>query len=205
VTLSEGVRPVTPEDDRTVRYLLARWSEGEREAARRLIPIVYDELRGIAGRCFRSERRDHTLQPTAVVHEVCVRLLEYHPGRIRWQNRQHFFAVAASMMRRTLMDYGRRRSRQKRGGGRTPLPPLTLELLHDPEPEHLLELNRALLSLADRDVRKATIVELRFFAGLTLEETAECLGITPRTVSREWQRARAFLFHALSEESADGA
>lgn len=194
-----------PEDDRTIGYLLARWSEGERESARRLIPLVYDELRGMAGRCFRGERRDHTLQPTAVVHEVCLRLLESRPGGIRWQNRQHFFAVAASMMRRTLMDYGRRRNRLKRGGGQAPPPRPAPENLQSPEPEHLLALNRALLGLADRDVRKATIVELRFFAGLTLEETAECLGITPRTVSREWQRARAYLFHAISEESADGA
>ena len=172
-----------------VTALLKDWSGGDRAALERLMPLVYGELRKVAGSYLSMERPDHTLQPTALVHEAYLRLVDQR--NVDWQNRAHFFAIAAKMMRRILVDHARRRRAAKRG-----VPALVLEtameegLSRDPE---LLALDSALSGLESLDPRQAQIVELRFFGGLTVEETAEAAGISPATVKREWRTARAWL------------
>ena len=162
-----------------------------------LFAVVYGELRGLAARYLRRERVGHTLQPTALVNEAYLRLTGLHT--VEWNDREHFMAMAATAMRRILVDEARARSRNKRGGGIA----LTSIDYHDaaaPTPEVDVEaLDRALEELARMDARQARIVELRFFAGLTLDETARALGISPATVGREWMSARAWLFHHLTE------
>jgi len=189
--------------DDTITQLLARWSSGDREAAERVLPRVYEDLRRIAARQLRREREAHTLQATAIVHEVYMRLIG-QPG-LEWPSRAHFFAFAAHLIRRILVDYARRRNRAKRGGL---CEKITLagvaDLALEKSPD-LVALDEALSALEKVDVRKATIVELKFFAGLTLEEIAEQLGVSPETVSREWRRARAWLFSALQTAEASEA
>ena len=187
-----------PDPPSGVTELLRRWNSGDREAMDRLMPIVYDELRRLAAGYLRGERPGHTLQPTALVHEAYLRLVRQ--DRVEWQNRAHFFGIAASMMRRVLVDHARRRQAEKRdaGGFR-----LTLQLgeafeaARDPE---LLELDQALGRLEQLDADQARVVELRFFGGLTVEETAVVLGISTATVKREWRTAKAF----LRDEMASG-
>lgn len=185
-----------------VTLLLAAWREGDREALDRLMPLVYGELRRLAARSLQGERKDHTLQPTALVHEAFLRLAG---GAVpRWQDRVHFFAVAAQVMRRLLVDHARARRTDKRGGGVRPLP-LTAALdVGSPEagdPELLLALDEALVELAVHDPRKARIVELRFFGGLTIEETAEVLEVATSTVILEARLARAWLFRRIVKEA----
>lgn len=184
----------------TVTELLSRWSEGDREAAERVMERAYEELRSLAHRCFRGERPDHTLQPTALLHEVVIDLLEQQD--LTWQNRAHFFGLAACMMRRALVDHARERSAQKRGGHVEKVP-LEGDRPDLPRPRDLVALDRALKDLENIDRRKALIVELRFFGGLTVDEVAQCLGLSSRTVAREWRRARAFLYRQLSPEVRD--
>ena len=189
--------------DDTITQLLARWNAGDREAAEQVLPRVYEDLRRIAARQLRRERDAHTLQATAIVHEAYMRLIA-QPG-LEWPSRAHFFAFAAHLIRRILVDYARRRNRGKRGGlaekiTLTEMADLALEKSPD-----LVALDEALSGLEKVDLRKATVVELKFFAGLTLEEIAEQLGISPETVSREWRRARAWLYRALQTSAADGA
>ena len=187
-----------PDPPSGVTELLRRWNSGDREAMDRLMPIVYDELRRLAAGYLKGERPGHTLQPTALVHEAYLRLVRQ--DRVEWQNRAHFFGIAASMMRRVLVDHARRRQAEKRdaGGFR-----LTLQLgeafeaARDPE---LLELDQALGRLERLDADQARVVELRFFGGLTVEETAVVLGISTATVQREWRTAKAF----LRDEMASG-
>jgi len=187
-----------PDPPSGVTELLRRWNSGDREAMDRLMPIVYDELRRLAAGYLKGERPGHTLQPTALVHEAYLRLVRQ--DRVEWQNRAHFFGIAASMMRRVLVDHARRRQAEKRdaGGFR-----LTLQLgeafeaARDPE---LLELDQALGRLERLDADQARVVELRFFGGLTVEETAVVLGISTATVKREWRTAKAF----LRDEMASG-
>jgi RNA polymerase sigma factor (TIGR02999 family) len=178
-----------------VTQLLQLWSDGEREAAARVLPLVYQELRRIASCQLRRERGDHTLQATAVVHEAFLRLAGQEG--FRWLSRDHFFAFAAHLMRRVLVDHARRRNRAKRGGCVT-----HWSLAEAGEPAltrapDLVALDDALSSLASIDARKAAVVELRFFGGLTLDETATELGISAETVSREWRRAKAWLYREL--------
>lgn len=184
----------------TVTELLSRWSEGDREAAERVMEHAYEELRSLAHRCFRGERPDHTLQPTAVLHEVVIDLLERQG--VAWQSRAHFFGLAACMMRRALVDHARERAARKRGGDVEKVP-----LMGDrpdlPRPRDLVALDDALKDLEEVDRRKALVVELRFFGGLTVDEVARCLGLSPRTVAREWRRARAHLYRQLSPEVRD--
>jgi RNA polymerase sigma factor (TIGR02999 family) len=195
-----GPSPSSLPTSPTVTELLGRWSDGDREAAERLMEAVYDQLRSLAHRCFQGERQDHTLQPTAVLHEVVIDLLERQD--LSWQNRSHFFGLAACMMRRALVDHARERAAQKRGGDLRKVP-LEGDRPDVPRPRELLALDEALKDLEEVDRRKALIVELRFFGGLTVEDVGRCLGVSSRTIAREWRRARAHLYRQLSSEVRD--
>ncbi|HEV8630745.1 MAG TPA: ECF-type sigma factor [Thermoanaerobaculia bacterium] len=180
--------------------LLQQWSAGDREAAERVLPLVYDELRRMAARQLRAEHGQHT-RATAIVHEAYLRLAA-HPG-FQWPSRAHFFAFAAHLMRRILVDHARERNRAKRGGL---LRQVTLAEIEDrgglgcaPTPD-LVALDEALTRLEALDPRKAAVVELRFFSGMSLDETAAQLGVSAETVGREWRRARAWLYDTLRAE-----
>ncbi len=160
-----------------VTQLLTQWSGGDQAALERLLPLVYDELRRQARRYLGGERPDHTLQPTALVHEAYVRLIGQR--NVKWQNRAQFFGVAAQLMRRILVDHARARAAAKRGGGASGL---------------------ALSGLAALDPVQGRVVELRFFGGLTIDETAEVLHLSPATIKREWSMAKAWLHRALHGE-----
>jgi RNA polymerase sigma factor (TIGR02999 family) len=179
---------LSPQD---MTRLLAAWSDGDRSALDKLAPLVYDELRRLAHGYMRRERADHTLQTTALVNEAYLRLVDQRD--VRWQNRAHFFAIAAQMMRRILIDYARKRAYAKRGGGARMLPLEETAVLTDDRASELIALDEALDSLAQFDERKGRIVELRFFGGLSVEEVAEVVGVSPDTVTREWRRAKAWL------------
>ena len=183
-----------------VTALLAAWRDGDPQAPGRLMPLVYDELRRLASRSMKRERPDHTLQPTALVHEAYLRLTG--ASAPRWQDRVHFFAVASQVMRRLLVDHARARRTGKRGNGVRALPLESALEVGGPYggPEGLLALDEALRELAGHDPRKARIVELRFFGGLTLEETAEVLGLSTSTVTLEARLARAWLYRRMREE-----
>jgi RNA polymerase sigma-70 factor (ECF subfamily) len=168
--------------------------------AGQLVPLVYDELRAIAHRYFQGERRDHTLQPTAVVHEAYVRLVD--ESRVDWQGRTHFRAVCARAMRRVLIDYARARKRDRRGGGAKPLLLETSDLADPLTTLSPIELSDALDKLAQLDQRQATIVELRFYGGLSVDEVAATLSISKRTVEAEWTHAKAWLRVALQAGDA---
>jgi RNA polymerase sigma factor (TIGR02999 family) len=178
------------EPERAVTALLRDWSGGDQAALERLMPLVYAELRKLAASYLRSERPNHTLQPTALVNEAYLRLVDQR--NVNWQNRAHFFGIAAQMMRRILVDHARRRQAGKRDAA-----PYLLQASADLpggfRDLELLALDEALRGLAALDTRQARIVELRFFGGLTVEETAEAAGVSPATVKREWRTARAWL------------
>jgi len=183
-----------------VTQLLVELTNGNKEAATKLIPLVYDELHRLARRQMRGERGDHTLQATALVNEAYLKLVENRP--LQWQNRAHFFAVAAQTMRRILIDHARSHLRQKRGGGKKMFA-LDEGLVFSPEQSmELVQLDQSLDRLARLDPRQSQIVEMRFFAGLTVEETAEVLHISPKTVKREWSIAKAWLHGDLRHEDA---
>jgi RNA polymerase sigma factor (TIGR02999 family) len=177
---------------------ILRECEGSGSAREQLLPLVYDQLRAIAQRRMSEERAGHTLQATALVHEVYVRLLGGEP--VAWESRRHFFAVAAEAMRRVLIDHARKRGSQKRGGGKTPVPLNVVDLAAEAEPGDVLAVDEALTKLEAEDPRAAQIVQLRFFGGLSVEETAEVMGISERTVMREWSFARARLFQMLEPD-----
>lgn len=162
----------------------------------RLVPLVYDELRALARSHLRRERPDHSLQATALVHEVYLRLLG-GANQPPWNDRQHFFAAAAEAMRRILIEHARARGRQKRGGGQALIELESADLASDYDPDTVLALDDAIRRLGRQDPRAADVVRLRFFAGLSVEETAEAMGLSVRTVKREWAYARAWLFDAL--------
>jgi RNA polymerase sigma factor (TIGR02999 family) len=183
-----------------VTALLREWSAGDRGALERLMPLVYEELRKLAAAHLKSERGNHTLQATALVHEAYLRLVGQRS--VSWASRAHFYGIAAQMMRRVLVDHARKRQAAKRSPGT-----LFLDLgeeavasAGDRTPE-LLVLDRALTELERLDPRQARVVELRFFAGLSVEETAEVAGISTATVKREWKTARAFLRHEIGLEA----
>ncbi|MFL6196242.1 MAG: sigma-70 family RNA polymerase sigma factor [Thermoanaerobaculia bacterium] len=183
-----------------ITQLLQRWSDGDPEAAEKAIARVYGELHRIAAQHLRRERCDHTLQATAIVNEAYLRLSG--SGELHWPSRAHFFAFASKLIRRILVDHSRNRNRAKRGGG---WERVELDLLADRLPERgpdLVMLDEALSNLEAVDPRKAAVVELRFFGGLTLDEIGEQLGISVETAGREWRRARAWLYKELqpSEE-----
>lgn len=182
--------------DEDLTGLLRSAAAGDRRAFDDLVPRVYAELRAIARRQLRGERPGHTLNPTALVHEAFVKLAKL--DRIQWQNREHFFAVAARSMRNVLVSYAVRRRRLKRGGGVPDVPLEEAEILSDDRAGRVLELHDALLELEKRNERHARIVECRFFAGMTIEETAVALGLSPATVKRDWALLRAWLRRELS-------
>jgi len=179
-----------------VTGLLIDWGNGDRAALDRLMPMVYEELRGIARRHLSRERSPQTLQSTALVHEAYVRLVDQN--RVQWRDRAHFFAVSARLIRRILIDHARRRHAEKRGGAAQRV---TLEDVASPTHQSLdvLALDQALDSLAQLDATQAQVVELRFFAGLTIAETAEALQVSSATVERDWVTARAWLFDQLNQ------
>jgi RNA polymerase sigma factor (TIGR02999 family) len=178
-----------------VTELLRKWSAGDRRALEEILPVVYSQLRSIAASFFRGEREGHTLQPTALVHDLYLRLADQRGGR--WQDRRHFFSVAAMMMRRILIDYAKRTRSRKRGGDFERVP------LSDDLPwlgssrEEVLDLDGALNALEQADPRKARVLELRVLLGCTAQETAEILEISKATADREWTLAKAWLFREL--------
>jgi RNA polymerase sigma-70 factor, ECF subfamily len=185
-----------------VTQLLRAWSDGDADAFDRVLPLVYEELHRIAARYLAGERSSVSLQATALVNELCLRLLGW--DAVRWQNRGHFFGVSARMMRHVLVDIARRRLAERRGGPHAIRVPLDGIDVPAGEPgADLLAVDMALQLLALEDPRKAQVVELRFFGGLSIEETAEALGISVRTVHADWALARAWLFRTLTAERAD--
>ena len=179
-----------------VTRLLVDWGNGDQAALDELIPLVYDELRRLAGRYMRRESEGHTLQTSALVNEAYLRLVDQQ--NVKWQNRAHFFGVAAQLMRRILVDHARSRSRAKRGGG-VQMVPLAEQAVISKELADVIALDDALKNLAEMDPRKSQIVEMKFFGGLTTEEVAEVLNVTSRTVEREWRKAKAWLNRAISK------
>jgi len=184
-----------------VTGLLRRWSTGDEIAFEQLLPLVYDELHRLAVRYLARERAAATLQPTALVNEVCLRLLGWH--EVRWQNRGHFYGVSAQMMRRVLVDIARRRRADRRGGPKAMRVALEdVEIAGRERDADLVAIDEALERLALADPRKARVVELRFFGGLSMEETAEALGVSLRTAHNDWAFARAWLYRFLTGSAA---
>jgi RNA polymerase sigma factor (TIGR02999 family) len=182
-----------------VTQLLKAWTAGDGQALEKLTPLVYQQLHRAAQRYIAGERPGHTLQTTALVHEVYLRLVDC--GEIDWQDRAHFFAVAAQLMRRILVDFARSRGYQKRGGGVVNVPlDEAATVCSEPDP-NLLALDEALKALAAVDARKSRVVELRFFGGLSIEETAVVLNVSVETVVRDWRLSKAWLLRELSEAS----
>jgi RNA polymerase sigma factor (TIGR02999 family) len=179
-----------------VTGLLLAWRQGSQSAFEELIPIVYEELRRLARGHLRGERRNHTLQTAELVHETYVRLVD--SSRVQWQNRGHFFAVAAQCMRRILVDAARTRQSQKRGGDQTRVELDAALTIADAPNLDLVALDEALTGLTAVDPRRGRVVELRFFAGLSVEQTAEILEVSAETVMRDWKVARAWLFSRLN-------
>jgi RNA polymerase sigma factor (TIGR02999 family) len=188
-------------DSENVTQLLQDWSQGNQRALEDLLPLIYNELRHLAHNFLYRERPGHTLQTTALVHEAYLKLIDQKDAR--WQNRSHFFAIAAQAMRRILIDSARRHAAMKRGG---PQEKLSLDEVPDVSLEpntKLLALDEALNALAEIDPDQSRIVELRYFGGLTIEETAEVMNSSPATVKREWAMARAWLHQELTERAPD--
>lgn len=174
-----------------VTDLLLRWSAGDRAALESLTPVVYDDLRRLARALLSHERPEHTLSATALVHEVYLRLIDQR--RVQWQNRAHFFGAAAAIMRRVLVDHARARASDKRGGSVVKIAIEEGAALVEGLAEEILDLDTALDALADLDPRKAQVVQMKFFAGMTSQETATALGVSDATVERDWTTARAWL------------
>jgi RNA polymerase sigma factor (TIGR02999 family) len=181
----------------TVTQLLVRWKTGDNSALQTLLPLVYDELHKLARHYLASERSDHTLQTTALVHEAYLRLVDQSPAKGGIENRTHFFGIAARLMRQILVDYARARQAHKRDAGCTITLDESANIVNNQSPD-LIALDDALTGLAQLDERQARIVELRFFAGLSIEDTADALDISPATVKRSWTAARLWLYRELS-------
>lgn len=194
---------VDPELTGEITDALRAWRRDRTEGEERLIRLVYHQLRSMADAFLRGERRGHTLQPTELVHEAYLRLLEQR--RVDWQSRNHFFAIAARVMRRILVDHARGKQRLKRGGGLERVPIDHAADMGLEEPPGLVALDDALSALSEIDRLKAAIVELRYFGGFTSQETAEVLEIAESTVRRHWRLARAWLYRELTGDSAGEA
>lgn len=197
-----ALRPITPDrlampDPSEITQLLEDWSGGDEAALEKLFPLVYRELHRLAGAYMRRERQDHTLQTTALVHEAYLRLVGQQ--NVRWQTRAHFFAVAARVMRNILVDYARRHGRAKRGDGLRGLPLSDVAVMSDERADELLAVNRALDNLMSLDPRKSKVFELRYFGGMSVEEAAEAVKISPATVARDWRMARAWIRRELGD------
>ncbi|HEU0175525.1 MAG TPA: sigma-70 family RNA polymerase sigma factor [Blastocatellia bacterium] len=184
-----------------ITQLLLAWSEGDREALDRLFPLVYAELRRLARSYMRKERAGHSLQTTALIHEAYLRLID--AAQVEWQNRAHFFGVAARAMRQILVAMARERGCQKRGGGARQVSLDEAVMIDKGTDEDLVALDEALGALAQFDARKAQVVEMRFFGGLTEDEIAAALGVSTETVRRDWRLARSWLRRKLSMEQND--
>ena len=180
-----------------ITHLLKEWSNGDERALNELTPLVYEELRQQAARYMRKERAGHSLQATALINEAYLRLVDWKD--IQWADRAHFFAMAANMMRRVLVDHARSRGRLKRGGEAIHVSLAEAADVHAPESADMLALDDVLRRLEELDPRKSRIVEMRFFGGLTLEESAEALNVSVATVRRDWALTRAFLFSELKK------
>ena len=185
-----------------VSQLLVEWSNGDKAALDKLIPLVSDELHRMAHHYMVGERHGHTLQTSALINEAYLRLVDYR--KMRWQNRAHFFAVAAQLMRRILVDHARSRHYAKRGQGAVKVPLEEAVVSQEPATD-MVALDDALTNLEMFDPHKSQIVELRYFGGLSIEETAEVLGLSPTTVKREWRRAKAWLHKAITGGESDEA
>ena len=186
-----------------VTGLLLAWNDGDESALEKLVPLVYQELHRLAKRQMQRERSDHNLQTTALINEAYLRLVDLR--NVQWQNRAHFFALCARLMRRILVDFARSRHYAKRGGGRQPIS-LNESLVVSPQlSTDLVAVNDVLNALTTIDARKGQVVELRFFGGLTLEETAAVLKVSRETVRRDWKLAKAWLLRELSREARYGA
>lgn len=183
-----------------VTQILHDWSGGDREAPERLMPLVYDEMRRIARSFISRERQGHTLQPTALVNEAYLRLVEQNS--VTWQSRAHFYSVAASMMRRVLVDHARTHATEKRGGGAVHLSIEDVQVSVEERAANFVALDEALERLSKFNERGRKIVEMRFYAGMSEEEIAEVLGVSTRTVLRDWKAARVWLFRELSENAS---
>jgi RNA polymerase sigma factor (TIGR02999 family) len=184
-----------PPPSEEITQLLTEYGAGNREAVDRLLPLVYPELRRIAARYLRAERPEHTLQPTALVHEAYLKLVDQRD--VTWQNRVHFYGVAAQLMRRLLVDYARAHGASKRGGDQVRVPLEEALVVPQEQALDLVRLDEALERLAELDAQQSRVVELRYFGGLSIEETAEVLGVSPATVKRNWAMAKAWLHHEL--------
>lgn len=197
--VSGAAKPLRVESH-DVTPLLNEVSRGDQEALARLMPLVYGQLKRLAAHCMRAERSDHTLQPTALVNEAYFLLVKQ---KVRWQNKAHFLAIAARLMRRVLIDYAKTRARKKRGGIRQKLSLNDVCLFAEDRSEELVALDRSLIQLAQLDPRQSRIVEMRFFGGLETKEIAEVLQVSTRTVERDWEVAKLWLRAALGERDGD--
>jgi RNA polymerase sigma factor (TIGR02999 family) len=191
---------LSPKD---ITQLLVDWSDGNKEALDKLVPLVHEELRRLARRYMRREHAGHTLQTSALVNEAYLKLIDQR--EVRWRNRTHFFAIAAQLMRRILIDHARRHHYQKRGGGAYKLSLDEAALVIQERAADLVALDDALSELAEFDPRKSQIVEMRFFGGMSAEEVAEALSCSLRTVEREWRKAKAWLHRAVSRGAINEA
>ncbi len=186
-----------------ITQLLADWNRGDQAALDKLLPLVYAELHRLAGSYMRRERPDHTLQATALVHEAYLRLVEQHQARP--QTRVHFFAAAAQVMRHILVDHARHRGRGKRGDGAAAVSLDEAAVLSEARADEVLAVNDALISLTALDARKGRVFELRYFGGMSVDEAAEALQVSPRTVAREWTMAKAWLSREIGTSLRHGA
>ena len=187
------------ENPHDVTQLLLKWSQGDQGAIDELLPMVYRELHKIAHRYLNKERGEHTLQTTALVHEAYIKLIDQ--TRVQWQNRAHFFGIAAQAMRRILVDNARQRLAGKRGSGAEKISIEDNQIdISDEKASNLIELDFALKKLAELDPNKSRLVELRYFGGLSLEETAEVMGVSRPTVIRQWRLAKAWLYKEIAGE-----
>ena len=186
--------PATPSKE--VSQLLAAWSDGDRSALDKLLPLVESELHRLAHRYMSHEREGHTLQTTALVNEAYLKLIDQ---KVEWQNRAHFFGIAAQIMRRILIDHARKHLGPRHGGGKT-ISLAEVAVISDERASELVALDEALTTLEKFDERKSRVVELRYFGGLSVEETAAVLDVSAETIRREWQRAKAFLRRELSQD-----
>jgi RNA polymerase sigma factor (TIGR02999 family) len=180
-----------------ITQMLMELTDGNTDVVNQILPHIYDELKRLAGSYLRRERPDHTLQPTALVHEAYMKLIDQK--NVRWQNRAHFFGIAAQVMRRILMDHARKHKAEKRGGEADKLPiDEGIIVVSQESSSQLLALDDALKTLAELDPQKAKIVELRYFGGLSIEETAEVMGVSVPTINRQWKMAKAWLYGQLA-------
>ncbi len=193
---------MTPDDAKQVTQILNRAGAGDRAAVDELLPLVYDQLRQDAQQRMAGERPDHTLDATALVHEAYLRLVG--DRRLPWQNRAHFYAAAAEAMRRILLDHAKARGREKRGGGRKRVPLSVADIADSWNFEETLSLDEALRRLMDRDPNIGRVVQLRFFTGLSIDDTAEALGVSAATVKRRWEFGRTWLYRELMRDETHG-